>query len=81
VWADSSNGWGTFEGSFQDGAMVLSGAWKNANGPGTMAFTRTTWSRNSDGSVRQHGEARSADGKTWSTTYDFTYRPSSAPKS
>lgn len=80
VWADSSNGWGTFEGSFQNGAMVLSGDWKNPNGPGTKAFTRTTWSRNADGSVRQHGEARSADGKTWSTTYDFTYRPSTAPK-
>ena len=80
VWADSSNGWGTFEGSFQNGAMILSGAWKNANGSGTSAFTRTTWSPNPDGSVRQHGEARSADGKSWSTTYDFTYRPSSAPK-
>jgi hypothetical protein len=80
VWADSSNGWGTFEGSFQNGEMVLSGNWKNANGPGTQAFTRTTWSRNRDGSVRQLGEARNADGKTWSKTFDFTYRPSTAAK-
>lgn len=79
TWTDSSNGWATLEGSFQDGAMVLSGDWKNANGPGTSAFTRTTWSRNADGWVRQHGEARNSDG-SWSTTYDFTYRPSSAPK-
>lgn len=80
VWTDSSNGWATLEGGIQDGAMVLSGEWKNANGPGTMAFTRTTWSRSPDGSVRQRGEARSDDGKSWSTTFDFTYRPSSAPK-
>ena len=60
--------------------MVLSGEWRNANGPGTMAFARTTWSRNPDGSVRQLGEARSSDGKSWSVTFDFTYRPSLDPK-
>ena len=80
VWADSSNGWATLEGGIQKGVMVLSGEWKNANGPGTTAFTRTSWSRNPDGSVRQHGEARSADGKSWSTTFDFTHRPSSTPR-
>lgn len=77
VWADSANGWATLEGRFQDGAMVLSGDWKNVNGPGTSAFTRTRWTRNPDGSVRQHGEARNSDGVTWTTTFDFTYRPSS----
>ena len=79
VWTDSSNGWATLEGGIQDGAMVLSGEWKNANGPGTTAITRTTWSRNPDGSVRQLGEAKNSDG-TWATTFDFTYRPSSAAK-
>jgi hypothetical protein len=79
IWADSSNGWGTFEGSLQNGAMVLTGQWKNANGPGTQAFSRTTWSLNPDGSVRQHGEARGADGKSWSTSFDFTYRKSASP--
>ena len=78
VWTDSTNGWATLEGEFRAGAMVLSGEWKNANGPGTQAFTRTIWTRNPDGSVRQLGEARNADGKTWSPTFDFTYRPSSA---
>jgi len=75
VWIDSGNGWGTFEGSFQNGAMVLTGDWKNVNGPGTTAFTRTTWSRNADGSVRQFGEARGSDGK-WSPAFDFTYKRS-----
>jgi len=79
AWADSSNGWGTFEGSLENGAMILSGDWKNANGPGTSAFSRTTWSLNPDGSVRQHGEVRGADGKSWSTSFDFTYRRSAKP--
>jgi hypothetical protein len=80
IWVDAANGWGVFEGTFQNGAMVLSGTWKNINGPGTQEFTRTTWSRNSDGSVRQFGEIRSKNRKTWTPGFDFTYRKSaSAP--
>jgi hypothetical protein len=80
TWTDSSNGWGVFEGTFENGAMILSGTWEGINGPGTKAFTRTTWTRNADGSVRQFGEARSDDGKSWSPAFDFTYRKSaSAP--
>ena len=79
VWTDSGNGWGVFEGKFENGAMVLSGWWEGINGPGTKAFTRTTWTANSDGSVRQFGEARSNDGKSWSPAFDFTYRRSASP--
>ena len=80
IWTDSGNSWGVFEGKFENGAMVLSGWWEGVNGPGTKAFTRTTWTRNPDGSVRQFGEARSDDGKTWSAAFDFTYKKSaSAP--
>jgi hypothetical protein len=35
---------------------------------------RMTFTRNSDGSVRQFGEV-SSDGQTWTPEYDFTYRP------
>ena len=80
IWTDSGNSWGVFEGTFENGKMVLSGWWEGVNGPGTKAYTRTTWSRNPDGSVRQAGEARSEDGKTWSPTFDFTYKPSSRPR-
>ena len=73
VWADSSNGWGVFEGRFENGAMVLSGPWKGINGPGTEAFVRTTWTPQPDGSVRQHGQTRNEDG-SWTDAYDFTYR-------
>lgn len=79
IWTDSSNGWGVFEGKYENGAMVLLGEWENINGPGTKAFTRTTWTRNADGSVRQFGETRNDDGKTWSPGFDFTYRKSASP--
>ena len=36
--------------------------------------TRMTLSPNPDGSVRQHGEFSTDDGKTWQPAYDFTYR-------
>lgn len=35
--------------------------------------TRMTFTANADGTVRQHGET-SADGATWTTDYDLTYR-------
>jgi hypothetical protein len=79
IWIDSGNSWGVFEGKFENGAMRLSGWWENVNGPGTKGFTRTTWTRNPDGSVRQFGEARGDDGKTWTPAFDFTYKPSKAP--
>jgi len=79
TWTDSANGWGVFEGKFENGAMVLAGVWENINGPGTKAFARTTWTRNADGSVRQRGETRNEDGKTWSKGFDFTYKPGKSP--
>jgi len=38
-----------------------------------------TYSRNADGSVRQHGEQSTDEGKSWSTNFDFTYHPKSNP--
>ncbi|MBL8548572.1 MAG: hypothetical protein JNJ73_01200 [Hyphomonadaceae bacterium] len=38
-------------------------------------WRRMTFTRNADGSVRQHGEISSDHGATWSSEYDFTYRP------
>ncbi|MGE3931368.1 MAG: hypothetical protein AB7G05_14495 [Hyphomonadaceae bacterium] len=37
-------------------------------------FSRMTFTVNADGSVRQHGEASTDRGATWSDRYDFTYR-------
>ena len=47
--------------------MVITGKW---GGP----LVRMSYSRNEDGSVRQHGEQSTDDGKTWSPSFDFTYR-------
>lgn len=61
------------EGGLNDqGEMVLS----NRNTPyyqeGT-AINRITWTPNSDGSVRQHWQASSDDGASWSTVFDGLY--------
>ena len=37
-------------------------------------WNRMTFTRNADGSVRQHGEQSADSGATWTTQYDFTYR-------
>lgn len=66
-WADSSGAWVEFKGGWDGKAMVLGGDWS-----GTA--TRMTYTPGPDGSVRQHGETTADGGKTWTTTFDFTYR-------
>ncbi|MGB5484314.1 hypothetical protein [Parasphingorhabdus sp.] len=61
------------EGGLNDhGEMVLS----NRNTPyyqeGTV-INRVTWTPNTDGSVRQHWQASSDDGSSWSTVFDGLY--------
>lgn len=72
LWADSSNGWVSFEGGIEGGAMVLTGAWTNADGSPNL--TRMTYTRNPDGSVRQAGSVSNDGGQTWTPNFDFTYR-------
>ena len=76
TWQDSQNGRVEFDGNMVDGKMVLTGDWKGANGPGKDALTRMTYSPGADGSVRQLGEQSTDGGKTWSPSFDFTYRRS-----
>jgi hypothetical protein len=38
-------------------------------------FTRMIFTHNADGTVRQHGQTSADRGKTWTDSYDFTYRP------
>jgi len=73
-WMDSTGDITRFEGGLNEsGQMVLVAA--NDVGPGQAEpqYNRMTFTPNSDGSVRQHGET-SPDGETWTTSYDFTYR-------
>jgi hypothetical protein len=76
-WQDSSGGIVDFAGGLVKGEMVLTGWWKNYNGPGQHLLTRMRYSRHADGAVRQHGEVSSDHGLNWSTGFDFIYRPRS----
>lgn len=77
TWVDASNSRVDFAGGLVDGKMVLTGNWRGVLGPGKDALIRMTYSKNADGSVRQHGEQSTDEGKTWSTNFDFTYHPKS----
>jgi hypothetical protein len=78
TWLDSNNARVEFAGEMQGRAMVLTGFWKDANGPGKSGLVRMTYTTGSDGSVRQLGEFSGDDGKSWSPAFDFTYRPAPA---
>ena len=75
TWLDSSGAYVIFTGGLEGGAMVLTGMWRDANGPGKDALTRMTYTRGGDGSVRQLGEQSADAGKTWQPSFDFTYKP------
>lgn len=64
-----------FEGGAIDKGMVLTGYWPDFGGPSRTGLVRMTYSRNADGSVRQHGEVSFDHGLTWADAFDFTYRP------
>jgi hypothetical protein len=68
-WIDSSGSRAFFTGGWNGSAMVITGKW---GGP----LVRMTYSKNADGSVRQSGEQSTDEGKNWSRSFDFTYRPS-----
>jgi hypothetical protein len=67
-WIDSSGSRVNFTGGWNGSAMVITGNW---GGP----LVRMTYSKNADGSVRQFGQQSTDEGKTWTASFDFTYRP------
>jgi hypothetical protein len=80
TWADAAGSWVEFTGGHNGTAMVLTGNWRGAGGPGQDSLTRMTYTKSADGSVRQLGEASTDGGKTWGPSFDFTYKPKAAPK-
>jgi hypothetical protein len=54
------------------GRMVLSG--HKMNHQGQAVVDRITWTPNADGTVRQHWEQSTDEGKTWATVFDGLYR-------
>jgi hypothetical protein len=70
TWVDDKGTFTHYVGGLVDGKMVLV-ADTVVNGRKTLA--KMTFSKLSDESVRQLGENSTDDGKTWSTSFDFTY--------
>ncbi len=74
-WVDNSGSRLHLEGGVEDGKMVLRGVQDKANAQtGLQQHERISWTPNADGSVRQHWETSSDDGKTWATSFDGLYR-------
>jgi hypothetical protein len=59
--------------------MILHSLIALAAGRWGEPLVRMSYSRNADGSVRQLGEQSTDDGKSWTPSFDFTYRPSTKP--
>ena len=76
TWVGSSPGRVEFTGGpVEDGRIVLTGWWPGAGGPDVDGLIRMTYSRESGGAVRQHGELSTDHGLSWQTSFDFIYRP------
>lgn len=78
-WIGSSPGRVEFVGGPANGAMVLTGYWRDFGGPGQHALVRQTFTAIDNDTVRQHGEASTDQGLTWQTRYDFIYRRKEGP--
>ena len=78
AWVDATGARVDFDGGPVDGRMVLTGHWANVVAKGQDGLIRMTYSKQPDGSVRQHGEQSTDQGLTWTTSFDFIYRPRKA---
>ena len=78
TWVDSSGAWVEFTGGMEGNAMVLTGPWAGAAN-GQDGIVRMRYSRDANGSVRQHGQVSTDNGATWTDSFDFTYRPAATP--
>jgi hypothetical protein len=70
TWVDAKGTMTHYVGGMENGKMILVSEIVTA---GKTTLNRMTYSKLEDGSVRQHGETSVDDGKTWTTTFDFTY--------
>lgn len=70
TWVDDKGTLAYYTGGLVGGKMVLDSE-RVVNGKKMIA--RMTFSRLENGDVRQHGESSNDEGKTWTTTFDFTY--------
>jgi hypothetical protein len=71
VWIDSSGAPLRLSGAFTDGTMLLEGT--TADQDGGLRHERIRWTPLADGAVRQHWEASTDGGASWSTVFDGHY--------
>lgn len=69
-WVDDKGIFAHYVGEFKNGKMVLNAL---PDGSGNKTLNRMTFSKLPNGDVRQLGEKSDDEGKTWTTTFDFTY--------
>lgn len=70
TWVDTTGSMTHYVGGLVDGKMVLD---SESVQNGVKTIGRMTFSKLDNGDVRQHGENSTDGGKTWATTFDFTY--------
>ena len=74
-WVDNSGSRLHLSGGMHEGSMLLQGTQDKADATtGVVQRERITWTPNADGSVRQHWETSTDEGKTWKTSFDGLYR-------
>jgi Tetratricopeptide repeat len=69
-WVDDKGTYTHYVGELKDGKMVYIA---KVPAKGRTVLARMTFSKLPNGDVRQLGESSADDGKTWTTTFDFTY--------
>ncbi|WP_189439813.1 hypothetical protein [Rhodanobacter panaciterrae] len=74
-WVDNGGTRLMLSGNLVNGAMVLEGRQDRPDPKtGIVQRERITWTPNNDGSVRQHWENSTDNGKSWQTSFDGLYR-------
>ena len=71
TWVDNSGNVLEFFGEYRDGAMRFTGETKGRDGRVTLE--RLTFTKISDGRIRQLWEQSTDGGKTWAVAFDGTY--------
>jgi hypothetical protein len=71
TWVGSGGERVEFKGGWTGRAMALTGDWPD----GKPRLIRMTYTQEPAGAVRQLGEESRDGGRTWSPSFDFTYRP------
>ncbi len=75
TWVDDRGNVLVLTGQYRDAKMSLEG--EGLGGNGVTVRNRITWSRLSEGRVRQLWETSKDGGKTWGVEFDGTYAPRS----